>query len=97
MTPIRWSSRASADLQAIQDFIAQDSPHHAGEVACRIIKGADSLPDSPRLGRVVPEQRDPLVRELIIGAYRLVYRIEENAIEVMTVFHGARRFRRESR
>ncbi|HBL16360.1 MAG TPA: hypothetical protein DD417_06265 [Elusimicrobia bacterium] len=44
----------------------------------------------PRSGRVVPELCDPTVRELILGNYRLVYRVKAKCIQLLTVYHGAR-------
>jgi plasmid stabilization system protein ParE len=41
---------------------------------------------------VVPEYQRPDIRELILGSYRVVYRLQTGAAEVLTVFHGARLF-----
>jgi toxin ParE1/3/4 len=59
----------------------------------RIMGAIDGLATSPQMGRVVPELRDPTVRELIVGAYRIVYRHRRDAVEIATIFHGARLFR----
>jgi len=42
----------------------------------------------PRSGRVVPELARDDVREVIVGNYRIVYRIEAEAIVILTVFEG---------
>jgi plasmid stabilization system protein ParE len=42
---------------------------------------------------MVPELRDPSVRELIIGRYRLIYEIDEETVNVLAVIHGARLLR----
>ncbi|MFS8067829.1 MAG: type II toxin-antitoxin system RelE/ParE family toxin [Byssovorax sp.] len=49
------------------------------------------------MGRVVPELRNRDVRELIVGAYRVVYLHQRNhdVVEVVTIFHGARLLRGE--
>jgi len=44
----------------------------------------------PRLGRVVPELGIEDIREIILGSYRLIYRIRLDEIQVVTVHHGAR-------
>ena len=53
----------------------------------------DGLGEFPESGRVVPELGDPSVREVVVGAYRVVYEVRpDDWVEVLTVFHGARRF-----
>jgi len=42
---------------------------------------------------VVPEVGDELLREVIHGNYRIVYRVRHDLVEIATVFHGARMFR----
>jgi plasmid stabilization system protein ParE len=41
----------------------------------------------------VPELGDESIREVIQGNYRIVYRLRHDAVEIATVFHGARLFR----
>jgi toxin ParE1/3/4 len=93
VTVIRWSPQAADDLEAIRDFIARDSAHYAKLVVQRIVAAIDLLMTSPQMGRVVPELHDPEVREILVGAYRVVYRYRRDTIELVTIFHGARLFR----
>jgi hypothetical protein len=60
---LRWSQRARADLKAIHDYIAKDSPLNAKAVARELLQRASTLPATPRIGRAVPELNDPNVRE----------------------------------
>lgn len=49
------------------------------------------LQKSPKIGRIVPEFGDKNVRELIIGFYRIIYRIKSiNEIDILTVHHSKR-------
>lgn len=48
------------------------------------------MAEFPKLGRMAPELGDPAVREIILRNYRLVYRLKEKRIELLTVYHGAR-------
>ena len=50
------------------------------------------LAEYPDLGRVVPERQDPSQRELVLKPYRIVYRRHAEAVEILTIFHGARQF-----
>lgn len=93
MTPIRWSPQAADDLEAVRDFIARDSVHYAKLVVQRIAAAIDLLAMSPRMGRVVPELSHRELRELIVGAYRVVYRYQHDTVEIVTILHGARLLR----
>lgn len=93
MTAIRWSPQAADDLVAIRDFIARDSDHYAKLVVQRIVASVDGLAESPQMGRIVPELRKPEIRELIVGAYRVVYQYRQGIVEISTIFHSARLFR----
>jgi plasmid stabilization system protein ParE len=87
-----WSPRAVADLEAVRDRIAYDSELYAGLMISRLVAAPDRLLQFPELGRIVPEFDQAALRELIVRPYRLVYRLQGEAIEIVTVFHGARMF-----
>ena len=59
MSAPRWSQLARADLKAIHDHIATDSPANAKAVVRDILARAATLPDTPRIGRRVPELMNP--------------------------------------
>lgn len=95
MTPLIWTRRAIEDVQSIQQFIAQDSPHYAQLVTQRLIASVERLPALPQSGRIVPEINDPAVREVILGSYRIVYRLVREEIHIVAVHHAARLLRLE--
>jgi toxin ParE1/3/4 len=41
------------------------------------------------MGRVVPELGIETIREVILGNYRIIYRIQEDEVQVITIHHGA--------
>jgi len=43
-----------------------------------------------RRGRIVPERDDERLRELIVGSYRLIYRIAADEVHVIAFVNGAR-------
>jgi toxin ParE1/3/4 len=45
------------------------------------------------MGRVVPEIVNPDIRVLIFKKYRIVYRLTEQRIEILTLFEGHRLLR----
>jgi toxin ParE1/3/4 len=91
MTPL-WSPEAVADLAALRAYIAQDDPAAAQRVALHIIRNVETLlPSSPEMGR---PGRVSGTRELVIPRtpYIVPYRLVRNTIQVLRVFHGARRW-----
>lgn len=56
----------------------------------RVFESAERLIEYPLSGRVVPEFEDPTLREIIPGSYRIVHRVLEGTISIVTVFHTAR-------
>jgi toxin ParE1/3/4 len=91
MTPI-WSPAAIADLVALRAYIEQDDPAAAQRVALHVIRNVETLlANSPEMGR---PGRVPGTRELVIPRtpYIVPYRLVGNTIQVLRVFHGARRW-----
>ncbi len=90
MAQVRWTEQAADDLAAITEFIAADSPQYARLFALDVITAVERLARFPRSGRIVPERANPAIREIILGSYRIVYRLRKDVVEVLTVYHGAR-------
>jgi len=93
VTAVVWSRQAQDDLAAIRSYIARDSEHYAQRTIDRLVTAPERLLAWPHSGRVVPEVGDEDLRELIVGPYRIVYRLASAHIGIVTVFHGAREFR----
>jgi toxin ParE1/3/4 len=87
---VRWTPQAADDLEGIAEFIGKDSNHYARLFVLDITTAIDRLESFPLCGRVVPEINDPCIREIPFGNYRIVYRWRDPAVEVLTVYHGAR-------
>ena len=85
------SPRAIQDLQEIVRYIAWDSPNDAEKFGHTLIDKAQSLSSLPERGRVVPEFKDPQIREIILKSYRIVYRVKsaEKVVEIARFWHGA--------
>jgi addiction module RelE/StbE family toxin len=97
MAAVRWTVGAREDLREIVEHIAADSPTYARAMAMRILGSVKRLRAHPALGRVVPEYEDESIRELIVGNYRVVYRVEGRRVGVLAVVHGARDLPRQRR
>lgn len=85
---IIWADIAEKDLKNIIEYIADDSTINALKVFNKITEKASSLYSSPDRGRLVPELRDQGIlqyRELIHSPWRIIYRISESTVYVLSV------------
>lgn len=89
---IVWSPQSLRDLDTIREYIGKDSEHYADLTIARIFSASERLLRFPQSGRIVPERDEPEIREIIVGHFRVVYRIRGEMIEVATVFRGSREF-----
>ena len=94
MAEVRWSRVARRELRAIFEYVADRSNAAARALRARTGDAANRLTVYPLLGRIVPEFGDLTIRELIVGSYRLVYRVDGDTITVVTIVHGSRNLRR---
>jgi plasmid stabilization system protein ParE len=90
MAKLIWSPQAIADLSGICEYIARDSQHYARVVGERIFSVAESITAHPLQGAMVPEYLQEDLRERLCQNYRIVYRLRSDAIEIVTICHGAR-------
>lgn len=92
MTLVRWTDQAVDDLRSIREFIERDSPRYARLVAERLFEATSRIEIFPESGRIVPELSRDDVREIIVGEYRVVYRLEAEMATLITVFRSSRLF-----
>lgn len=91
MVRLNWTDQSIDDLINIGEFIAKDSPKYSVIQVKRIRERAKILRDQPLVGRIVPETENESVRELIIGSYRIIYRIvSEKRIDILTIHHSSK-------
>lgn len=91
---ILWTREALRQLTEIEDFIAKDSAERAAQFVDEIAAhGSSLLSGNPRIGRTVPEVSHPDIREVLFKKYRIVYRVNKNNVEILTVFEGRRLLR----
>ena len=83
-----WSPLVVDRASEIAEYIAQDNPDAAETWINAVFKKVEELSTFPDSGRVVPKTHISAIRELIYGNYRIVYRLEEKRISVLTARHG---------
>jgi len=89
-----WTYEAVSDLEAIADYIGRDSAAYAAALVRKLLDAGNSLNTFSQKGRIVPETQRTTIRELIVGEYRLIYRIERVRIVIVTIVHGRRDLRK---
>ena len=97
MVKIVWTEISRSDLEDIHDYIFQDSEKYAWIIANKIYQEVQILISNPIIGRIVPEFNDRLIREIITGKYRIIYRItNEYQVDILRVYHSARLLKKSS-
>jgi len=95
MAKVTWAPSALDDIDSIARYIAEDSAEMASLFVRRLMEATDRLQEFPLSGRMIPEIDDRNSREVIYGAYRVMYRVEEDDVWIAGVVHGARDWRHE--
>ena len=90
--PVILTEESLNDLAQVVAFIARDNAERAEAFGYELIDCALRLGDFPEQGRQVPEFGNPVVREMVYGSYRIIYRIvrDPTAVFVIRFWHWAR-------
>lgn len=88
---VSWTDHALGNIESIADYIVQYNREAALDTVSTIFEAVDRLqkyPSGGRAGRLVG------TRELVVTGtpYVVPYRVRGNVIEIIRVFHGARRW-----
>ena len=88
-----WAKSAVQDIEEIIDYIAQDSPLTAKKLFTQIKERVETLASSPHRGRYIPELQKQgilIYRELIIPPWRVMYRVTESNVYILTIIDSRR-------
>jgi toxin ParE1/3/4 len=85
---INWSPLSIERIFEIAKYIAEDKPGASENWIDSIFNSVERLTKFPESGRVVPEIKRQEIREILLGNYRIIYRIENDLISVLTISHG---------
>ena len=96
MAELKWTEQALSDVEAIAIYIARDSTFYAQAFAQKIFDTVQQLEIFPESGRMVPELNQQNIREIVIGSYRVIYRVKNNYVEILTVYHSSRLLNKNS-
>ena len=85
---VRWTRRSTVALTAIRSHIANDDPVAAQALWLRVRSYVNTkLIDHPMMGR--PGRVEGTRESVVHRNYLIVYRVTEDAIEIVTVRHAA--------
>jgi toxin ParE1/3/4 len=86
---LRLLADATRDLRGIFDFIEQDNPETARDVARRLMKSMQLLAQNPSLGRV---SKTKAIREWSVPnlPYVVPYRVKGDTVQIIRIFHTRR-------
>jgi toxin ParE1/3/4 len=83
---LRWTEQAVDQLGAITEYVSRSSPVYAEQLIQRITQRLEQVRVFPESGSRVPEAAPPDVRQVIESPYRVIYRVQGEAIEVIAIF-----------
>ena len=82
---ISWSPLSIDRVTEIAKYSAMDNHTAANDWVETLFGSVEQLKSFPRSGRIMPELNEDTIRELLLGNYRIVYRIEIKQISILTV------------
>lgn len=85
---IVWSPQSLEDIEQNGDYIAKDSPRSAEKFVSEIIDLVEHLQTYPESGALIEE--NPMFRHVVHQGYRIVYYLENNQINIITVLSPGR-------
>jgi len=86
---IELSRYISQDLEAIADYIAQDSPEQALKLIRRIRLKLRQIGKNPQLYQLRPDIGEA-ARTAVVGRYVILFRIVGDIVRIERVVFGAR-------
>jgi toxin ParE1/3/4 len=91
MVKVKWTKQAIKDVDNIAEYIAKDSKKYAFLQTHRFFEAVKILSQFPKTGKAVPEVNNENIREILLGNYRIIYRLKnDNTIHILTIHHSKR-------
>jgi plasmid stabilization system protein ParE len=86
---VRFTPSARVHFLSALSYIRKDKPSAAENFRNRTEKILRRLEDFPESGRIIPEFPDLPYREVIVSPYRFFYKIKDDVVWIVAVWHGA--------
>ncbi len=87
---VLWLPDAKNDIQRLYDFLIEKNPTAAGNAIRLIQSGSQRLLENPEIGKPMADntKRRELPLPFGASAYILRYRIDEERVVIIRVWHG---------
>jgi plasmid stabilization system protein ParE len=86
---VKFTPSAKTQFLSALSYIRKDKPSAAINFRNRSEKILRRLEDLPESGRIIPEFPELPYREVIISPYRFFYKIKDDVVWIVAVWHGA--------
>ncbi|MGH6816843.1 MAG: type II toxin-antitoxin system RelE/ParE family toxin [Hyphomicrobiaceae bacterium] len=86
---VKVTSRAETDLDEIGERIAERNPLRAITFVQELRQRCSRIADLPHAGSPRPQWGEG-IRIVVYGKYLIVYRVRDDAVQVLRIVHGAR-------
>ena len=86
---VKFTPSARAQFLSALSYIRKDKPSAAVNFRNKAEKILRRLEDFPESGRIIPELAELPYREVIISPYRFFYKIKNDVVWIIAVWHGA--------
>jgi toxin ParE1/3/4 len=87
---IRWTTPALDDLISIVERVKQENPSAASSIAKSLLARIEQLKTFPSMGRRGEVEG---TREIVLPPYIIVYRMIEDVVLLLHIWHGAQDWR----
>jgi toxin ParE1/3/4 len=86
---VRFTPTGRAQFLAAITYIRRDNPATAARFRQRAEEALRRLVAFPKSGRLIPEFPELPYREVIVAPYRFFYRITDQTVWIVAVWHSA--------
>lgn len=86
---VRFTPTGRSQFLNVLSYIHKENPSAAEAFRRKAEESVSGLREFPESGRILPEFSDLPFRETIVAPYRFFYRIKENTVWVVAVWHSA--------
>ncbi|MBS1918103.1 MAG: type II toxin-antitoxin system RelE/ParE family toxin [Bacteroidetes bacterium] len=90
MVKVRITQLAKEDLKSIKLYIQRDSYQNSIKIIETILDKLQLLEQYPEIGKIIAHTNNGPLRQIIVYKYRIIYRFQNNTVEVLTIHHGSR-------
>ena len=86
---ILFTPSAERHFLSALEYIRRENPSAAIKFRDRALKSLKRLEEFPESGRHIPEFPDLPYREVVVPPYRFFYRVKEDVVWIVNVWHDA--------